>query len=238
MGLLGSIALRGGVAAARQILQLEDRRTKQLAQLALAVDAGLAGQFKAGLQHLEIATTVETSSQSVARHLELAEERFVVAFGNYRDIDPLQSAWAAVYLIVICAATGRQSEALHWGRLAYACSTEAADLVSQQLKDRADGRVGRMKLTSEAAEGGVVVAGGAATGLAAAAAGVTIATGAVGLVAVGAAIGAVRGIAKGMEMYRQRQLRYREERMKEIAEFVNDIVSLRRSLGDNEISAP
>jgi hypothetical protein len=95
-----------------------------------------------------------------------------------------------------------------------------------------------MKLTSDVTEGGVVVAGGAATGLAAAAAGVTIATGGVALVAIGAAIGATRGIAKGMEIYRERQLRYREERMKEIAEFVNDIVSLRRSLGDNEIPAP
>lgn len=237
MGLLGSIALRGGVAAARQILQLEDRRTKQLTQLALAVDAGLAGQFKAGLQHLEIATTVDTSSQSVARHLGLAEERFVVAFGNYRDIDPLQSAWAAVYLTVICVATGRQGEALHWGRLAYVCSTEAAELVSRQLTDRADGRVGRMRLTSETAEGGVVVAGGLATGWAAAAAGLTIATGVVGLVAVGAAIGATRGIAKGMEMYREHQLKYRDARIEEIGQFVDDIVSLRRSLGDKEISS-
>src|SRR6266581_4158951 len=140
MGLLGKVALRGSLAAARHILQLEDRRTAQLNRLARAVDAGLEGPFKAGLQHVEIAMKADTGTESAARHLGRAEELFVVAFGNLREIDPLQSAWAAVNLTVICSATGRQSEGLHWAELAHERATAAADQAAQELADRADGR--------------------------------------------------------------------------------------------------
>ena len=235
MGLLGSVALRGGSAVARHVLELEDRRTKQLNYLTRAVDAGLEGPYKAGLQHLKLATKAETGAQSAARHLAGAEELFVVAFGNLRDVNPLQSAWAAVHLAVICAATGRRSEGLYWAELAQDRATAAADQAAQQLTDRADGRLGRLRMTSEGSETAIQIGGAAGTGIAAAAAGVTIASGGTALIAVGAALGASMAIGKGMEMYRNRKLKTRDLKAQEMSDFLTDIGRLRESLSDRQL---
>lgn len=235
MGLLGSVAARGGAAAARHILQLEDRRTTQLNRLTRAVDAGLEGPYHAGVELLKLAARPDTGDQSAARHLARAEELFVVAFGNLRDVSPLQSAWAAIHLAVICSATGRRSEGLYWARLAHDRATLAAKQVAQQLSDRADGRVGRLRMTSENTEAAVALGGAAATGVGAAAAGITIATGGLGIVAIGAGLGASLAVAKGMQMYRSRQLKVKDLKEKEMVDFLAEIVSLRQSLGDREL---
>ena len=238
MSLLTSIAVRGAAAAARQILQLEDQRTRQLAQLAAAVQAGLEGPYRSGIEHLRIAATVDTTAPSAAGHLVSAEELFVQAYGNLKEVDPLLSAWAAVQLVVICLATGRQNEGLHWARLGHQRAVRAAELQHRQLTDRADGKVGRLKLTSEGTSGSVQLAGGAATGLAAAAAGITIATGGLGLVAIGAGLGASLAAGKALDMYRERGLRVRAAKEKEISAFVDDLVELRRRLGDDVTADP
>jgi hypothetical protein len=233
MGFFVNVAMRGGLAAARQVLQLEDRRTAQLNRLTSAVDAGLTGPYKAALEHLAIAQQPDVEAESVARHLDKAEDLFAAAYGNLCDIDPLQSAWAAVNIALICLALGRQNEARHWARLASERATIASDLVDQQLQDRADSRMGRLRLTSENTESAVLLGGAAATGLGAAAAGITIATGGLGIVAVGAGFGAAAAVSKGMQMYRQRKLKERDLKVREMTEFLSDITALRQSLGDS-----
>ena len=235
MGLLGSIALHGGSAAARHVLELEDRRTKQLNYLMRAVDAGLEGPYKAGLQHLKIATKAETGAQSAARHLAEAEELFVVAFGNLRDVYPLQSAWAAIHLAIICAATGRRSEGLHWAELAQDRATAAADLATQQLTDRADGRVGVLRMTSEKTEDAIGSAGAVGAGAAAGAVGITIATAGTALLAAGAVFGASMAIVGGMEMYRKRQLKKLDLKVQEMSDFLTDIGRLKESFSDRQL---
>jgi hypothetical protein len=232
MGLLGSVALRGGSAAARHILQLEDRRAKQLNHLTRAVNAVLEGPYKAGIQHLKIAANVETSGQSAAQHLANAEGLFVEAFGNLRDVNPLQGAWAAVHLAVICMATERRSEGLYWAELAQDRATAAADLAAQELTDRAEGRVGRLRLTSENSEAAVQLGGAVGTGVGVAAAGVTIASGGTALVIVGAAIGATMAVGKGMEIYRSHQLKKRDLNTREISDFLSDIGDLKEALSN------
>jgi len=235
MGLLRTVGLRGGLAAARHILQLEDRRTAQLNRLARAVDAGLKGPYQAGLQHLELAGKADANAESSTRHLALAEELFVVAFGNLREVDPLQSAWAAVNLAVICSATKRQSEALYWAEAAHERASVAADQAARELADHADSRFGRLRLTSENTEAGVIMGGAAATGIGAAAAGITIASGGLAIVAVGAALGVSLAAGKGIQMYRSHHLKARDAKAQEMAEFVADIVSMRESLSDRQL---
>lgn len=232
MGLLASITLRGGSAAARHLLQLEDRRSQQLRELALAVDAVLEGPYKAALEDLELAARAETDPDSAARHLARAEVRFGDAYGNLKEVNPLLGSWAAVYLAVISSVAGHREDALHWGRRAHESAVRARDLVVLTMSDRAAGRVGRLKLTSEDTEAGVWLAGVGATGMGAAAAGVTIASGGLAFVAVGAALGATWGVTKGIELFRNHHLKARALKMQELSDFIDDINGMRRAFGD------
>jgi hypothetical protein len=87
-------------------------------------------------------------------------------------------------------------------------------------------------LTSEGSTGTVAIGGAATTGLVAAAAGVTIASG-VGLVAVGAALGANVVYQKGVDHSRHRQLNAGQAQEQEIADFIEELVHLRAALGDD-----
>jgi hypothetical protein len=78
----------------------------------------------------------------------------------------------------------------------------------------------------------VAIGGAATTGLVAAAAGVTIASG-VGLVAVGAALGANVAYQKGVDHSRHRQLNAGQAQEQEIADFIDELVHLRAALGDD-----
>jgi hypothetical protein len=89
-----------------------------------------------------------------------------------------------------------------------------------------------MRLTSEGSTGTVAIGGIAATGLVAAAAGVTIVSG-VGLVAVGEALGANVAYQKGVDHSRHRQLNTRQAREQEITEFIDELAHLRAALGDD-----
>ena len=162
MGLLSSLAFRGGNAAAERILGVEDKRTRQLNRLAHRVDALLAAPYQTGLEHVTIMNRPDFHPSNTAWHLSEAEQCFATAFGNFKNVDPLQSAWAAVHLAIISVATGRRGNALHWTQRGHEQSTRALEAVRRQIRDKADGRVGRMPLTSEGSTGTVAV-GGAAT---------------------------------------------------------------------------
>ena len=136
-----------------------------------------------------------------------AERSFTQAYGKLQKVNSLQSAWAAVHLTIICMATQRGGEALHWAVNAHDRTTEAVELLAAQMKDKADLRVGRLRLNSDDASAIVLMGGGAGVGLGAAMAGVTIASGGLALPIVGAAFGAVFFAAEGMEKFRKRQLR-------------------------------
>jgi hypothetical protein len=233
MGLLATITLRGGSAAARHILQLEDQRSRQLRELALAVDAVLEGPYKSALEDLELAAGAATDPHRAGRYLARAEDRFGLAFGNLKDVDPLLGSWAAVHLAVICAATDRRDDALHWSRRAHELALRAKELLLLQSSDRAAGRVGRLKLTSEDTELGVWFAGVGATGVGAAAAGVTIASGGLAFVAVGAALGATWGVTKGIELFRNHHLNAQALKMRELSDFIDGINGMRRAFGDS-----
>jgi hypothetical protein len=234
MGLLSSVAFRGGKAAAERILGVEDKRTRQLSRLSLRVDALLAVPYHTGLEHVTILNRPDFHPSQSAWHLSEAEKSFAAAFGNFKNVDPLQSAWAAVQLAIISVATGRRGNALHWTKRGHEQATRALGQVRRQIRDKADGRVGRMRLTSEGATANVPVGRAAATGLVAAAAGVTIASG-VGLVAVGAGVGANLAYQKGVDHSRSRQLNGGQAREQEIADFIDELVHLRATLGDGHV---
>jgi hypothetical protein len=230
MALLTSLAMRGGTAAARNILQLEDERTRQLRRLEVRVNALLTGPYRAGIEHVALMTRPDTSPASAERHLRLAEESFTNAFANTRDVEPLEGAWSAVQLVVIALADGRRGEALHWARQAQDRATVALEQLEQAVKDRAEGRRGRLRLTSENAEANAFMGGAAVTGVGAAAAGVTVASGGLALVAVGAAAGTVFVVAKGLEVYRTSRLKAGSAQVAALSAFVDDLAKLTEAL--------
>jgi hypothetical protein len=232
MGLLSSLTFRGGNAAAARILGVEDKRTRQLNRLAHRVDAWLAAPYQTGLEHVRILNRPAFHPSNTAWHLSEAEQCFATAFGNLKNVDPLQSAWAAVQLAIISVATGRLGNALRWTQRGHEQATRALERARRQRRDKADGRVGRMRLTSEGSTGTVAIGGIAATGLVAAAAGVTIVSG-VGLVAVGEALGANVAYQKGVDHSRHRQLNTGQARKQEIADFIDELVHLRAALDDD-----
>jgi hypothetical protein len=89
-----------------------------------------------------------------------------------------------------------------------------------------------MRLTSEGSTGTVAIGRAARTGLVAAAVGVTIVSG-VGLVAVGAGVGANVAYQKGVDHSRHRQLNTGQAREQEIADFIDELVHLRAALDDD-----
>ncbi|HEY3201743.1 MAG TPA: hypothetical protein VGK55_14490 [Actinomycetes bacterium] len=232
VGLLSSLAFRGGNAAAERILGVEDKRTRQLNRLAHRVDALLAAPYQTGLEHVTIMNRPDFHPSNTAWHLSEAEQCFATAFGNFKNVDPLQSAWAAVHLAIISVATGRRGNALDWTQRGHEQATRALEQVRRQTGDKADGRVGRMRLTSEGSTGTVAIGGAATTGLVAAAAGVTIVSG-VGLVAVGAALGANVAYQKGVDHSRHRQVNASQAQEQEIADFIDELAHLRAALGDD-----
>jgi hypothetical protein len=234
MGLLSSLTFRGGNAAAARILGVEGRRTRQLNRLAHRVDALLAAPYQTGLEHVTILNRPDFHPSRTAWHLSEAEQCFATAFGNFKNVDPLQSAWAAVQLAIISVATGRRGNALHWTQRGLEQATRAREQIRRQIPDKADGRVGRMRLASEGSTGRVAIGGTATTGLVAAAAGVTIVSG-VGLVAVGAALGANLAYQKGVDHSRHRQVNAGRAREQEIADFIDELIHLRAALGDRSV---
>jgi hypothetical protein len=234
MGLLSSLTFRGGNAAAERILGVEDRRTRQLHRLAHRVDALLAAPYQTGLEHVTALNRRDFHPSRTAWHLSEAEQCFAAAFGNFKNVDPLQSAWAAVQLAIISVATGRRGNALDWTLRGLEQATRALDQVRRQVWDKADGRVGRMRSASQESTGTVAIGGTAATGLVAAAAGVTIVSG-VGLVAVGAALGATAAYQNGVDPSRHRQVNTGQAREQEIADFIDELVHLRAALGDRGV---
>jgi hypothetical protein len=228
--LLGTVALRGASAAARHTLQIESAHTRQLKQLTHGVDALLGGQYNAALEDLAIAAKPDTSPESAARHLAEAERSFTQAYGMLQKVNPLQSAWAAVHLAIICTATRRRGEALHWAVNAQDRATEALTLLTAQMKDKADSRVGRLKLTSDNAQANVLMGGAAGLGIGAAATGVTIASGGLTLVIWGAAVGAVFVASEGVDKFRKHQIRKGAARVNELKAFLDDIGGLRKQL--------
>jgi hypothetical protein len=227
MGLLGTVTLRGASAAARYMLQIENEHTRQLNQLMLGVDALLSGPYNAALEDLEIAAKADTSPESAASHLVDAQKSFTLAYGNLKKVDPLQSAWAAVHMAIICTATQRRGEALHWASLAHERATEAMNLLDAQVNDKAEMRMGRLKLNSESSEM-VVITGGVA-----AAFGITIASGGLALPAFAVA-GAAAASAKGMEMFRNRRRRKEAAKVYGVRQFLDDVNSLKEQLGDSQ----
>jgi hypothetical protein len=232
---LGTVAKRGGSAAAQHLLEIESQHARQLKQLGEGVDALLKGAYEATLVDLEISAGVNTSRASVEEHLLQAQRNFTLAYGNLQRVDPLQAAWAAVHLAILCLATERRDEAIYWARRADEGASRAFDHYAAQAKDRADARIGRLRLTGDTAQGTVLLGGGAGIGLGAGVAGMTIASGGLALGALAVAFGAVLATRAGMEKYQKHQSRNAEIRMNEIAGFVGDIQDFRRRLGDRAL---
>lgn len=224
---LGPVALRGAAAAARHTLGIESERTKQLNRLTRGVDALATGPYHAAMEHLELAA----KGDSAASHLADAERSFVQAYGNLKPVAPLQAAWAAAHLALIYVATQRQGEARHWAVRAHERATEALALLNAQMRDKADTRVGRLKLTSDTSAGIVTLGGAAGIGIGAAAAGVTIASGGLALPIVGAALVAVVATSDGIDKFRKRQFRKGSARVAELEAFLADIDGVRKHLG-------
>jgi hypothetical protein len=229
---LASLAVHGATTAARHLLHIETEHTRLLNQLTRGVDALLSSPYNTAIAHLEIAAKADTSPQRATSNLADAQKSFVAAYGTVQKVDPLQSAWAAVHLAIICTATQELGEARHWADHARDRATEALELLETEVKAKADLRVGRLKLNSEDASGHVAVAGAAGIGLGAAAAGVTIASGGLALPLVGAAVGAVAATSKGMDLLRQRQIKKGSARVDNLRAFLDDVNSLREQLDD------
>jgi hypothetical protein len=235
MELLGSVVSQVASAAARHLLHIENEHTRQLKQLAHGVDALLSGPYNTALEHLEIAAKADTPPESAASHLAEAQKSFTQAYGNLMRVNPLQSAWAAVHLAIISTATRHRGEALHWAVRAHDRATEAWELLTAEVKDKADLRVGRLKLTSEGAQTTVAMGGIAGIGIGAAAAGVTIATGGLALPIVGAAVGAALAASGGMDKFRKRQIKKGTARVDELRAFLDDVNRLRERLDDPKL---
>jgi hypothetical protein len=231
---LGTAAMRGGSAAARHLLDIESQHARQLKQLGRGIDALLKGPYEAAIVDLELSAGVNASRASVDEHLLQAQRNFTLAYANLKEVDPLQAAWAAVHLAVLCLATERR-EAIYWARRADECASRALNQHAVEARDRAETRIGRLRLTGDTAQGTVLLGGGAGIGIAAGVAGITIASGGLALGALAAAFGAVRAAQAGMEKYQAHQSRTAETRTREIVGFVGEIQDLRRRVGDREL---
>jgi hypothetical protein len=223
LSLLVQLSARVGVVGIQRILGLERQHTEQLRRIETKIDASLAGPYNSAIEHLKIAGSPGTTPQSRNNNLRWAEEQFIAARGNLTKVDPLQSAWAAVYLVVICKLTDRPREAADWASRAHADAVRAVELRCQEINDRIDSRVGKkIKLTTEKSMdkyyGGGVVAGALIVGSS------LIAGPAVAV--VGAAT------AGGIHVYRGYRAKKGRSALNELHDFVTQVAQVRSALGD------
>ncbi len=146
-------AMSGAKYAISALLGLEAEQAKTLNRIETKIDAGLQSSYHQGLIYLQDAVN-ETDASRQHEYLRNAESRLVEAVTNFETIDPMRSAWAAVYLTMVCKLDNNPAGAGRWARRAYRAAVSGVQHECELINRGIDTQVGkRLKVTGKGASG-------------------------------------------------------------------------------------
>jgi hypothetical protein len=152
----------GAKYAINKLLGLEAEQTKTLNRIETKVDAGLQSAYNQGLIYLQDAVSETDDMSRQSEYLKKAEDRFVAAVTNFESIDPMRSAWAAVYLTMICKINKDSTHAGRWALRAYRLAVSGVQQQCELINRSIDTQIGkRLKVTGK----GASALGGVAAGV-------------------------------------------------------------------------
>jgi hypothetical protein len=161
--LLTASAGPGAKYAINKLLGLEAEQTRTLNRIEAKIDASLQSSYNQGLIYLQDAIN-ETDNMSPRREYlqQQAEFRLVEAVANFETVDPMRSAWAAVYLTMICKINDNPAGAGRWALRAYRAAVNGVQQQCALINRGIDTQVGkRLRITGKGASALGVVAAGA-----------------------------------------------------------------------------
>jgi hypothetical protein len=153
-------AFSGGKYALGKLLGIEAEQARTLNRMETKIDAGLQSAYRQGLIYLQDALS-ETDASRRREYLQKAESRLVEAVTNFETVDPMRSAWAAVYLTMISRINDNPVGAGRWALRAYRAAVSGVQQQCDMTNRSIDTQLGkRLKVTGKGASAAGVFAAG------------------------------------------------------------------------------
>ena len=102
-----------------KLLGLEAEQTRTLNRLEAKIDASLQSSYNQGLIYLQDAINEADDRSRRHAYLQQAHFKLVEAVTNFETVDPMRSAWAAVYVTMICKINDDSAGTGRWALRAY-----------------------------------------------------------------------------------------------------------------------
>ncbi|WP_369390426.1 hypothetical protein AB5J72_24425 [Streptomyces sp. CG1] len=155
-------AASGAKCALSKLFGLEAEQAKTLNRIETKIDASLQSSYNQGLIYLQDAISETDSMPRQRDYLEKAESRLIEAVANFETIDPMRSAWAAIYLTMICKINDNSAGAGRWALRAYRASVSGVQQQCELINRSIDTQIGkRLKVTGKGSSALTGVAAGA-----------------------------------------------------------------------------
>ncbi len=155
-------AISGAKYAINKLLGLEAEQTKTLNRIETKIDASLQSSYNQGLIYLQDAISGTDDMPRQREYLQKAESRLTEAVTNFETIDPMRSAWAAIYVTMICKINDDPARAGRWALRAYRAAVNGVQQQCDLINRSIDTQIGkRLKVTGK----GASALGGVAAGV-------------------------------------------------------------------------
>jgi hypothetical protein len=159
---LAAPTVSGAKYALGQLIGVEAEQTKTLNRIERKIDADLQSSYKQGRIYLQDAISETDDMARRNEYFQQAQSKLVEAVANFETLDPMRSAWAAVYLTMIYSINGDSAGAGRWALRAYRAAVSDVQQQCTLVNQGIDAQVGkRLKITGK----GASAAGAAAVGL-------------------------------------------------------------------------
>lgn len=160
--LLAAPTVSGAKYAISKLLGLEAEQTRTLNRIEAKIDASLQSSYRQGLIYLQDAINEADNMPPRREYLQQAEFRLIEAVANFETVDPMRSAWAAVYLTMIRKINNDPAGAGRWALRAYRASVSDVQQQCELINRGIDTQVGkRLKVTGKGASALGAAAAGA-----------------------------------------------------------------------------
>lgn len=152
----------GAKYAITKLLGLEAEQTRTLNRIEAKIDASLQSSYNQGRIYLQDAINETDNTPRRREYLQQAEFRLREAVSNFETVDPMRSAWAAIYLTMTCKINDDSAGAGRWALRACRAAVSGVQQQCELINRSIDTQIGkRLKVTGKGASALGVAAAGA-----------------------------------------------------------------------------